>query len=278
MPEERIDSHHHLWKYSQAEYPWMSQGMELIRRDFLVPELGRAMQEGGIDGVVTVQARQSLVETEWLLELASEHDFIRGVVGWVPLADPAIAAHLEKYWDHPKLKAVRHVLHDEPDDFYMLREDFNRGVAELEDVGLRYDILIFERHLPQTIEFVDRHPNQIFILDHVAKPKIKEHLLSPWRERIQELAHRQNVYCKLSGMVTEADWNAWTEKDLQPFMETVLECFGAERLMFGSDWPVALAACSYKRWIEVVERSTTSLSASERERLLGGTAKEAYRL
>jgi L-fuconolactonase len=278
MSEERIDSHHHLWKYAPADYPWMLEGMELIRRDFLVPELQHAMREGRIDGVVTVQARQSLVETEWLLDLASAHDFMRGVVGWVPLADPAVVSHLEKYWDYPKLKAVRHVLHDEPDDFYMLREDFNRGVALLEDVGLRYDILILERHLSQTIEFVDRHPNQIFIVDHIAKPKIRDHLLSPWRERMQDLARRENVYCKLSGVVTEADWNAWTEQDLKPYIDTVLGCFGADRLMFGSDWPVALAACSYKRWIEVVERSTRSLSASERDRLFGGTAKEAYRL
>lgn len=278
MREERIDSHHHLWKYSPADYPWMSEGMELIRRDFLVPELEKIMREGKIDGVVTVQARQSLAETEWLLDLASGNDFMRGVVGWVPLANPAVAAHLEKYRTYPKLKAVRHVLHDETDDFYMLRGDFNRGVAQLKDVGLRYDILIFERHLPQTIEFVDRHPNQTFIVDHIAKPKIKDHILSPWRERMQELARRQNVYCKLSGVVTEADWNAWTEKDLQPYIDTVLECFGAERLMFGSDWPVALAACSYTKWIEAVERLTTSLSASERDRLFGGTAKEAYLL
>lgn len=252
--------------------------MELIRRDFLVPELQDAMREGRIDAVITVQARQSLVETDWLLDLASRHDFMRGVVGWVPLADPAVAAHLEKYWNYPKLKAVRHVLHDESDDFYMLREDFNRGVALLEDVGLRYDILIFERHLPQTMEFVDRHPNQIFIVDHIAKPKIKEHLLSPWRERIQDLARRENVYCKLSGVVTEADWNNWTEQDIQPYVDTVLECFGANRLMFGSDWPVALAACPYKKWIDVVERFTASLSGPERDRLFGGTAEEAYRL
>ena len=256
----------------------MLQGMDSIRRDFLIPELRQTMQEGGIDGVVTVQARQSLVETEWLLDLASRHNFMRGVVGWVPLADPAVASHLEKYAANPKLKAVRHVLHDEPDDFYILRDDFNRGIARLKALGLRYDILIFERHLPQTIEFVDRHANQVFIVDHVAKPRIKDRLLSPWRERMRDLARRENVYCKLSGMVTEADWNAWAESDLQPFIETVLECFGPGRVMFGSDWPVALVACTYKHWIEVVERATALLSLSERNRLFGGTAKEAYQL
>jgi L-fuconolactonase len=278
MPEERIDSHHHLWQYSRADYPWISEGMESIRRDFLVPELLQTMQAAKIDGVVTVQAKQSLFETDWLLELASQHDPMLGVVGWVPLIDPSVGSHLEKYWHYPKLKAVRHVLQDEPDDFYILREDFNRGVAQLEDVGLRYDILIFERHLPQTIEFVDRHPTQIFILDHIAKPNIKGRVLSPWRERMRELARRENVYCKLSGLVTEADWNTWTEDDLRPFIDVVLECFGPKRLMFGSDWPVSLLACTYEKWIEIVERSTASLSDSERDRLFGGTAKEAYRL
>ena len=278
MPEERIDSHHHLWKYTHADYPWLSEDMESIRQDFLIPELTQAMRPANIDGVVTVQARQSLSETDWLLELASRHDSIRGIVGWVPLADPAVSSHLQKYWHYPKLKAVRHVLQDEPDDFYMLREDFNRGVSQLEDVGLRYDILIFERHLPQTIEFVDRHPRQVFVLDHIAKPKIKSKVLSPWRERMKELARRENVYCKLSGMVTEADWKSWAESDLRPFIDTVLDCFGPGRLMFGSDWPVSLLASSYGKWIEVVERSTASLSLSERDRLFGGTAKEAYRL
>lgn len=278
MREERIDSHHHLWRYSHADYPWMLNGMESIRRDFLVPQLESTMHAAKIDGVVTVQARQSLLETDFLLDLASRHDLIRGVVGWLPLADPAITSYLEKYWHYPKLKAVRHVLHDEPDDFYMLREDFNRGVAQLDDVGLRYDILIFERHLPQTIEFVDRYPHQIFIVDHIAKPQIKDHRLSPWRERMQDLARRENIFCKLSGLVTEADWQGWTELDLQPYIDTVLECFGPNRLMFGSDWPVSLVACPYEKWIEVVERSTVSLSVSERDRLFGGTAKEAYRL
>jgi L-fuconolactonase len=278
MREERIDSHHHLWKYSPEEYPWMLEGMDSIRRDFLVGELQRALQDGQIDGAVTVQARQSLVETEWLLDLASHNDVMRGVVGWVPLTDSAIASYLEKYAANPKLKAVRHVLHDEPDAFYVLRDDFNRGVSRLKEIGLGYDILIFERHLPQTIEFVDRHPNQVFIVDHVAKPRIKDHLLSPWRERIQDLARRQNVYCKLSGMVTEANWTAWTEEDLQPFIDAALNCFGPGRLMFGSDWPVVLVASTYKGWIGVVERATQELSPAERDRLFGGTAKEAYKL
>ncbi|HXW92624.1 MAG TPA: amidohydrolase family protein [Terriglobales bacterium] len=278
MREERIDSHHHLWKYTPAEYPWMLRGMEAIRRDFLVPDLEQAMRAGGITGVVTVQARQSLVETEWLLDLAAHHSFMRGIVGWVPLVDSGVGSLLARYAAHPKLKAVRHVLHDEPDDFYILREDFNRGIARLRDFGLRYDILIFERHLPQTIAFVDRHPRQPFIVDHIAKPRIREKILSPWRERIKDLARRENVYCKLSGLVTEADWNEWTEADLKPFLEVALECFGPQRLMFGSDWPVALVACGYEKWVRVVERATATLSIAERDCLFGNTAKEAYGL
>jgi L-fuconolactonase len=275
---ERIDAHHHLWKYSKAEYPWMLESMDVIRRDFLVADLKNALLGGQIDGVVTVQARQSLIETEWLLDLASQNDLIRGVVGWVPLSDGKVAAHLEKYAANPKLKAVRHVLHDEPDDFYMLREDFNRGIAQLKAFALRYDILIFERHLPQAIEFVDRHPEQIFIVDHVAKPRIKDRILSPWRERMRELARREQVYCKLSGMVTEADWKAWTEADLKPYIDVVLDCFGPRRLMFGSDWPVSLLGCEYKKWIDAVESAAATLSVFEKEQLFGGTATAAYGL
>lgn len=278
MDSERIDAHHHLWKYSAEDYPWMLEGMDAIRRDFLVHELKQVMQEARIDGVVTVQARQSLLETEWLLGLARDRSFMRGIVGWVPLIDRAVGFQLERFSANPKLKAVRHVLHDEPDDFYMLRDDFNRGVSLLPKFGLRYDLLIFERHLPQTIEFVDRHPRVTFIIDHVAKPRIKDRILSPWRENMQKLARRENVYCKLSGMVTEAGWQTWTEASLQPYIDIVLECFGAKRLMFGSDWPVALVACGYKKWADVVERAAAGLSPSEKESLFGGTAKQAYGL
>src|SRR5215475_4502537 len=199
MPQEFIDAHHHLWKYSQEEYPWMSEGMEDIRRNFLVPELQKVTHEAEVTGTVAVQARQTLEESRWLLELADQTNLIRGVVGWVPLVEVGVSSHLEMFSAHPKFKGVRHVLHDEADDFYMLRDDFNRGISLLKNFNLRYDILIFERHLPQTIQFVDRHPNQIFIVDHIAKPKIKDHLLSSWDRNIAELAKRENVYCKISG-------------------------------------------------------------------------------
>ena len=278
MTVDRIDAHHHLWKYSHEQYPWMTDNMGILRRDFLVDDLSKVLHDAGIHGVVTVQARQMLEETEWLLGLAECNDFMRGVVGWVPLVEEGVRYHLEKLSLHTKLKAVRHVLHDEPDDFYMLREDFNRGVAHLKDFNFRYDILIFERHLPQTIEFVDRHPQQVFIVDHIAKPRIKDKILTPWRENILKLARRENVYCKLSGMVTEADWAGWTEKDLQPYFEIAIEAFGPGRLMFGSDWPVALLASSYQRWVETVQRAISGLSMDEQAQILSDTAKEAYRL
>ena len=278
MPYSKIDAHHHLWKYSAPQYPWISENMGVLQRDFLLPDLMAVLEESDIHGVVTVQARQALAETQWLLELARRHDLIRGVVGWVGLTDPKVDKNLERFSSHTKLKGVRHVLHDEPDDWYILREDFNRGIKFVTDFGLRYDLLIFERHLPQTIQFVDRHPNQIFILDHIAKPQIRAGVISPWRENITELARRENVFCKLSGLVTEASWQSWTEADLDPYLQTILAAFGAKRVMFGSDWPVILLGSSYKRWVDSVRRGISHLSEDEQAQIWGKTATEVYRL
>ncbi len=275
---EKIDAHHHFWRYNEREYGWMADGMERIQRDFLPPDLEREMAAAGVDGCVTVQARQKLEETEWLLGLAEANDFIRGVVGWVPLVSTSVQADLERLANNCYLKAVRHVLHDEPDDDYMLRDDFNRGVGLLKRFDLAYDILVFERHLPQVVKFVDRHPEQVFVVDHIAKPRIKDGVMSPWRQNISELARRRNVYCKASGMVTEADWAGWTEEGLRPYFDAVLEAFGPERLMFGSDWPVCTVACEYGRWHRIVSEFASALSVPEEERILGGTAAEAYKL
>lgn len=252
--------------------------MAAIRRDFLPQHLVAEIRAASIDGVLSVQARQTLQETHWLLSLASEHEFIRGVVGWVPLIEPAVNEILGPLAGHDQLKAVRHVLQAEPDDRYMLRDDFNRGIDALEQFGLVYDILIFERHLPAAVEFVDRHPRQIFVLDHIAKPRIREHLVSPWRENLRKLAERENVYCKLSGMVTEADYETWTSEDLAPYFDTVLEVFGPSRLMFGSDWPVCLAATTYSGWFELVSRLIDLLSEAEQDSILGATATRVYGL
>jgi L-fuconolactonase len=273
-----IDAHHHFWKYDPVEYPWIDRSKRDLRRDFLPADLQAEISKVGVDGVVSVQARQSLVETRWLLELAERHDFIRGVVGWAPLISPTVADDLAPLADDPKLVAVRHVLQDEPDDNYMLRDDFNAGIAALAEFHLVYDILIFERHLPQAIELVDRHPDQIFVLDHLAKPRVREGILSPWRENIRELARQPNVYCKLSGLATEADHNVWTREQLLPYLEVTLAAFGPRRLMFGSDWPVCLLACDYDRWHQIVSEFCAFLSSEEHRRVLGGTAIEAYGL
>ena len=274
----KIDSHHHFWKYGAEEYPWISDDMAALRRDFLPDDLRQEIAHADIDGVVSVQARQTIGETEWLLSLAERNPFIKGVVGWVPLADAGVAKVIEKFAANPRLKAVRHVVQGEPDDRFILGADFNRGVSALKDFGLVYDILILERHLPPTIEFVDRHPKQVFVLDHIAKPRIKDNVIEPWRKNIRELARRENVFCKVSGMVTEADWKTWNEVQLRPYFDAVLEAFGPKRLMFGTDWPVCLAATGYARWVELVNRFANGLSADEREWLFGKTAVQAYRL
>jgi L-fuconolactonase len=274
----RIDSHHHFWKYDPKEYAWIDDSKRALRRDFLPADLKKEIDPAGIDGVVSVQARQTIEETNWLLGLAAAHAFIRGVVGWAPLSDPKIAGILEPLATKPKLKAIRHVIQDEPDNDFILRDHFSAGIRVLRQYHLVYDILIFERHLPQTIRFVDRHPNQIFVLNHIAKPRIKDHALSAWCENITELAKRENVYCKISGMATEADYQIWTPQDLQPYFDTVLAAFGPRRLMFGSDWPVCLLATSYSRWFKLVSAQIAKLSQPERDRILGGTAVQAYRL
>ena len=256
----------------------MSDKMDVLRRDYVHDDLSAVTAAAGVTGTVVVQAQQTIAETEWLLSLAQDSKLIRGVVGWAPLVDAKVEAALEELAQRPTLKGVRHVLHDETDDRYMLREDFNRGIGTLKQFDLRYDLLIFERHLPQTIEFVDRHPNQIFILDHIAKPRIHEQVIEPWRSNLQELARRENVYCKISGMVTEAEWHSWNEAQLWPYIETVLAAFGPGRLMFGSDWPVLNLASDYTAWVELVKRAVDKLAPHERQQILAKTAVEAYGL
>lgn len=273
----RIDAHQHFWNYSAAEFGWIDDSMATIRRDFLPADLKPLLDETKIDATVAVQACQTVDETEWLLELAQQNDWIAGVVGWVPLIDPGMSATLERLAANPKLKGIRHVLQAEPSE-YVLREDFNRGVATLREFGLTYDVLVFQHQLPAAIEFIDRHPNQPFVLDHIAKPRIKAAELEPWRTNIREIARRPHIVCKLSGVVTEADCNAWSEDHLRPYIETVLEAFGPERLMFGSDWPVCAIAASYVRWVRVVERFVQQFSEMEQAQIFGSNASAAYRL
>ena len=273
-----IDSHHHFWKYDPIEYDWIDDSMKVIRKDFLPESLELTIREAGVDGVISVQARQSVEETSWLLEMARQNKFIKGVVGWLPLINDDIEVELEKYSGNKLLKGLRHVIQGEPDPKFMLRKDFNSGVSLLKKYSLAYDILIVERQLPNMIRFVDQHPDQVFVLDHIAKPLIAKHELSLWKENIQELARRENVSCKISGMVTEADFNSWTPPQLQPYFDVVLEAFGADRLLFGSDWPVCLVATSYKNWMDLVRKSISELSKIEQAKIMGENAIRLYRL
>jgi L-fuconolactonase len=274
----KLDAHQHFWKFAPSEYGWIDESMGVLRRDFLPPDLKSVMDSAGVNGSIAVQARQSPEETRWLLELARQYKFIRGVVGWVPLLKPNVGEILADLAADIRLRGVRHVLHDEADPFYMLLDDFQRGIRELKRYGLAYDILIFERHLPQTIRFVSNHPEQVFIVDHLAKPRVKDHEISPWRENLRELARRPNVYCKMSGLVTEADHRNWKPEDLWPYIQTVLEAFGPKRVLFGSDWPVCLLAGQYKQWVSIVGQATSQLSMTEQEWIWSCTAQLAYRL
>jgi len=274
----KIDSHHHFWKYDPVEYAWIGDHMTKLRRDFGPEDLLAETQQAGIDGVVSVQASQTLQETEFLNGYAAGNDLIKGVVGWVPFAEAGVQAHIERFAAEPKIVGMRHVVQDEPDDAFILGGAFNEGIALLKNHGLIYDILIYERQLGPSIEFVDRHPGQVFVLDHIAKPRIGDGAVEPWKSQMFELARRDNVYCKISGVATEADWANWSEDQLLPYLGTALEAFGPDRLMFGSDWPVALLAIGYAQWAGIVERFAAELSEPEQARLWGGTAIEAYKL
>ncbi|HXE35755.1 MAG TPA: amidohydrolase family protein [Verrucomicrobiae bacterium] len=275
---ERIDAHHHLWSYSKKEYGWIDGKMTSIARDFLPQDLEKVLASSGMQGSIAVQARQTLEETQSLLSFAQEFPVIRGVVGWAPIARPEFPQVLERFHHFEKLKGFRHVVQDEADDAFLLRPDFNAGIALFKRYGLVYDILIFERQLPAAISFVDRHPTQAFVLDHIAKPRIRDRELEPWSTNIRELARRENVSCKLSGMVTEAHWTQWSLPDLLPYFEVVLDAFGPKRLMAGSDWPVCLLAATYQTWFSTLREFISRLSGVEQEMILGGVATEVYSL
>lgn len=275
---DRIDAHHHLWRYRAANFPWIGENMGALKRDFLPDDLVPQLDGAGIHATVVVQACQSLDETEWLLSVAKDSKFIKGVVGWAPIAGPAFPECLERLRTHASLKGLRHIIQDEPDPRFMQREDFNRGVSALAGTGLVYDLLVFEKQLPSALEFVDRHSRQIFVLDHIGKPRIKDAQMEPWRSHISEMARRKNVYCKLSGVVTEAHWSNWSVDDLRPYLDAVFEAFGPSRLMAGSDWPVCLLATGYGAWFETLNKFTGALSESERELIFGSVAADVYHL
>lgn len=274
----RIDAHQHFWTYTHAEYAWIDASKSAIRRNFMPCDLAPVLANHRLDGCITVQARQSLAETSWLLELADQHEMIKGVVGWVPLADAQVGAILDSFGPYPRLKGVRHVVQAEPAGF-LESADFNAGLREVTSRGLAYDLLITAGQLKEAIAFVDRHPQQRFILDHIAKPVVAGPPPESWRRQICELARRPNTACKFSGVVTEVvPGVAWTDELLRPYFETVVEAFGPQRLMFGSDWPVCLVAANYADWFKFVETCIASLTISERIAIMGGAAARAYGL
>lgn len=272
----KIDCHQHFWRFNEEEFGWMNQKMEGIKQDHLPNDLVPELSSIGFDGSVVVQARQSIEETEWLLQLANENPAIKAVVGWVNLTSTDVERQLQKYAGHPKFAGVRHVLHDEPDINFMLHPDFIRGISMLASYNLVYDLLVFPEHLPNSITLVKQFPNQVFVLDHIAKPLISKQILSPWKEYIEALAKLPNIYCKVSGMVTEADWENWKTEDFTPYLDTVFNAFGSKRIMIGSDWPVCKVAGSYSQVMNIVINYIDKLPATEKEMILGGTAEKVY--
>ena len=273
-----VDAHQHFWIYDQREYGWIDDSMAALRRDFLPADLKPELERNGFQGCVAVQARQTLEETHWLLELVEQAPFILGVVGWVDLRSPRVRFELESFAGESKLVGIRHIVQSEPDERFLLQPDFLRGIAMLEEFDLAYDILIYTRHLPVAAEFVARFPRQRFVLNHMAKPPIKSGAVDAWARGIRELAAFPNVYCKVSGLVTEADWQEWKPEHLRPYLDVAFECFGPSRLMIGSDWPVCTVAASYARVMDLVKGYLGKYTANDRKAVLGGNAAAFWRL
>jgi len=274
----RIDAHQHFWIYNRTEYQWIDDAMASLRRDFLPEDLKREMESNDVQGSVVVQVRQTLHESRWLLDLAAQHPWIVGVVGWVDLRSPDVRTHLNALAQNPKLVGIRHIVQSENDDRFLLQPEFLRGIALLEEFNLAYDILIYPRHLPVAAEFVERFPRQRFVLDHVAKPPIKSGEINSWAQGIARLAAFPNVYCKLSGLATEADWQRWTSEQIIPYLDIAFDCFGPDRLMIGSDWPVCLVAASYAQAVAVVKNYLLQRKPECLDGVLGGNAQKFWRL
>ncbi len=275
---KKIDSHQHFWKYHPVKDAWITDGMNVIQRDFLPADLLPLLQENEIDGCIAVQADQSEEETHFLLELANTNDFIKGVVGWVDLRAENLASRLNYFSQFKKLKGFRHIVQGESDENFLLGDHFCNGIAQLEKYNFTYDILIFPKHLGVAFEFAKKFPNQKMVIDHLAKPNFKQTDLTDWGKGIRQLASCPNVSCKISGLVTEADWNNWKESDFRFCLDVVTEAFGINRLMFGSDWPVSLLAASYKESYAIVEHYFSKFSKEEQEKIWSGNAIEFYNL
>lgn len=273
-----IDAHHHLWSFNEADYGWMDDSMKVLKRDYLPADLEKEIKKAGVSGTVVVQARQILEETRWLLELAEQNSFIKGVVGWVDLRSPELQSQLYEFAGFPKLVGVRHVIHDEADDDFMLRPAFVKGIEQLQVFDLTYDLLLFPKHLERAIELVSMFPDQRFVLDHISKPFIKSGIMQPWKDDIEALAAQPNVWCKISGMVTEASLDSWKYEDFVPYMKVVCEAFGMDRVMLGSDWPVCRLAGEYPEVMNIPLQFMGDLSDSERNNVNSQNAIDCYQL
>jgi L-fuconolactonase len=274
----KIDSHQHFWQYDSGRHSWITDAMAVLKRDFLPPDLNRELQGSGVGASIAVQADQSEDETLFLLDLAKRYPAVAGVVGWVDLCADDVSKRLESFSRYAKLRGFRHVVQDEPDDRFMLRKSFVRGIAALREFEFTYDILVYPRQLPAAIELVAKFPEQPFVIDHIAKPPIKSGETATWASNMREIASAPNVFCKLSGMLTEADWVHWTQDNLRPYLDIVFEAFTLDRLMFGSDWPVCLLAGSYGQVKQVIETYVKNLSGAEKENIFGSNAARFYGL
>lgn len=273
-----IDAHHHLWSFNEADYGWMDDSMKVLKLDYLPPDLEKELEKAGVSGTVVVQARQIIEETRWLLEQADANPFIKGVVGWVDLRSPELAKQLDEFAAHPKLVGVRHVIHDEADDDFMIRPAFVKGIEQLKAYDLTYDLLLFPKHLERAIELVSMFPDQRFVLDHISKPFIKSGIMQPWKDDIEALAAQTNVWCKISGMLTEASLESWKYDDFVPYMKVVWEAFGMDRVMLGSDWPVCRLAGEYDAVMGIPMVYFRSLSDGEKENVLYKNAIDCYKI
>ncbi len=273
-----IDSHQHFWNYDAQKHSWMSDDMVTIKTDFTPEMLKKELDANNMDGCVAVQADQTEAETEFLVDLAAKNPFIKGVVGWVDLRNENISDRLAHFSNDKVIKGFRHVVQAEPDPDFMLGADFQRGIKALSNFGFTYDILIFPNQLPAAIKLASNFPNQAFVLDHIAKPYIKRGDIAGWEADLRALGALPNVYCKISGMVTEADWAGWKYDDFEPYLNVVLEAFTSNRIMYGSDWPVCLVSTEYRKMKAIVDRFISALSANEQAQIMGGNAIKFYGL
>jgi L-fuconolactonase len=272
----RIDSHQHFWNYDAVKDAWITEEMSVLKRDFAPADLLPSLQTAHIDGTIAVQANQSESENLFLLSLAEKCPAIAGIVGWLDFRAPDVAQRLDYFKQFGKIRGFRHVVQDEPDHRFLLRPDFLRGISLLRQFGLTYDVLIYPNQLPSATEFVQTFPDQPFVIDHIAKPAMKVREITVWARHIAAIAANPNVYCKISGLITEADWSSWQKSDFKPYLDVVFDVFGVNRVMFGSDWPVCLLAGTYEQVLQIVENYVKNRPLDEKDKIFGGNAAKFY--